>query len=168
MLRITGLSLLLGLLFLLAGLALWPWGSSHGLAPSPHRRRAPRAAVLGGDGAGVTQVLDDVLLGVENHDFTTDIDRMLRILEAVDSPWFGLNFDSGNLAKTSDPYADLKRIAPHTVNAQLKIHIPRDGKKEPADFKRIVDILGEAGYRGYLVLEYEAGDPFNEVPHYLD
>ena len=109
-----------------------------------------------------------VILGVENHDFTTDIDRMLRILEAVDSPWFGLNFDSGNLAKTPDPYADLKRIAPHTVNAQLKIHIPRDGKKEPADFKRIVDILGEAGYRGYLVLEYEAGDPYGEIPKYLD
>ena len=109
-----------------------------------------------------------VILGVENHDFTTDIDRMERILAAVDSPWFGLNFDSGNLAKTSDPYADLKRIAPHTVNAQLKIHIPRDGKSEPADFKRIVDILGEANYRGYLVLEYESGDPFGEIPKYLD
>lgn len=109
-----------------------------------------------------------VILGVENHDFTTDIDRMERILAGVDSPWFGLNFDSGNLARTSDPYADLKRIAPHTVNAQLKIHIPRDGKKEPADFGRLVDILGEAGYRGYLVLEYESGDPFGEIPEYLD
>jgi sugar phosphate isomerase/epimerase len=109
-----------------------------------------------------------VILGVENHDFTTDIDRMERILAAVDSPWFGLNFDSGNLAKTNDPYGDLKRIAPHTVNAQLKIDIPRNGVKEPADFKRIVDILGEANYRGYLVLEYEAGDPFNEIPKYLD
>ena len=46
-------------------------------------------------------------------------------------------------------------------------HIPRDGKKEPADFKRIVDILGEANYRGYLVLEYESGDPFGEIPKYL-
>ncbi len=109
-----------------------------------------------------------IILAVENHDFTTDIDRMERILAGVDSPWFGLNFDSGNLAKTADPYADLKRIAPHTVNAQLKIHIPRDGKNEPADFKRIVDILSEAGYRGYLVLEYQAGDPIGEIPKYLD
>lgn len=109
-----------------------------------------------------------VILGVENHDFTTDIDRMLRILDAVESPWFGLNFDSGNLAKTSDPYADLKRIAPHTVNAQLKIHIPSNGKKEPADFKKIVDILAEANYRGYLVLEYESGKPYEEIPMYLE
>lgn len=108
-----------------------------------------------------------VILGVENHDFTTNIDRMERILAAVDSPWFGLNFDSGNLAETSDPYADLKRIAPHTVNAQIKIDIPRNGTKEPADFNRIVDILGEAGYRGYLVLEYENDQPFDEVPYYL-
>ena len=109
-----------------------------------------------------------VILGVENHDFTTDIDRMERILAAVDSPWFGLNFDSGNLAKTANPYADLKRIAPYAVNAQLKIDIPRNGTKEPADFKRIVDILGEADYRGYLVLEYESDHPFEEVPQYLE
>jgi len=109
-----------------------------------------------------------VILGVENHDFTTDIDRMERILAAVDSPWFGLNFDSGNLAETADPYADLKRIAPYAVNAQLKIDIPRNGTKEPADFQRIVDILGEADYRGYLVLEYESDKPFDEVPVYLD
>ncbi len=109
-----------------------------------------------------------VILGVENHDFTTDIDRMERILAAVDSPWFGLNFDSGNLAPTADPYGDLKRIAPYAVNAQLKIDIPRHGTKEPADFKRIVDILGEADYRGYLVLEYEADDAWNEVPLYLE
>ena len=108
-----------------------------------------------------------VILGLENHDFTTDIDRLERILDAIDSPWFGLNFDSGNLAKTSDPYGDLKRIAPHTVNAQLKIDIPRDGKKEPADFKRIVNILAEANYKGYLVLEYEAEAPKKEIPGYL-
>ena len=108
-----------------------------------------------------------VILGLENHDFTTDIDRMVRIVEAVDSPWFGVNFDSGNLEKTADPYADLKRIAPGTVNAQIKTEIPRNGKKEPADFKRIVDILGEAGFRGTLVLEYEGEDPYGELPKYI-
>ena len=108
-----------------------------------------------------------VILGLENHDFTKDIDRMVRIVGAVDSPWFGVNFDSGNLEKTADPYADLKRIAPGTVNAQIKTDIPVNGKKEPADFKRIVDILGEAGFRGTLVLEYEGEDPYGELPRYV-
>jgi len=88
-----------------------------------------------------------VIVVGDNKCFTAKVECMERILGAVDAPWLGLNWDSGNLATTSDPYGDLKRIAPHTVNAQLKIDIPRNGTKEPADFKRIVNILGEANYR---------------------
>ena len=43
------------------------------------------------------------MLGMENHDFLIDIDRMLPILEAIDSPWFGVNYGSGNIARTSNP-----------------------------------------------------------------
>jgi len=110
-----------------------------------------------------------VMLAMENHDFTTDIDRYLEIIEAVDSPWFGANLDSGNLARTDDPYRELARIAPYTINAQIKVHIPVDGKKQPADMKRLVGILRDAGYRGYLVLEYEdAEDPLTAIPKHLD
>lgn len=110
-----------------------------------------------------------VILAMENHDFTTDIDRFLHIVESVDSPWFGANLDSGNLANTSDPYADLARIAPHAINAQIKVVIPVNGKKEPADLEKLIDILKQAKYRGYVVLEYEeAADPLVEVPRYLD
>lgn len=109
-----------------------------------------------------------VILAMENHDFTTDIDRFMHILESVDSPWFGANLDSGNLANTSDPYADLARIAPHAVNAQIKVVIPVNGKKEPADLEKLIAILKEANYRGYVVLEYEeSSDPLIEVPRYL-
>jgi len=110
-----------------------------------------------------------VMLAMENHDFTTDIDRFLEIIEAVDSPWFGANLDSGNLARTDDPYRELARIAPYTVNAQIKVHIPVNGKKQPADMKRLVDLLRDAGYRGYLVLEYEdAENPLTAIPKHLD
>lgn len=108
-----------------------------------------------------------VILGMENHDFTTHIDRYLEILAAVDSPWLGANLDSGNLANTADPYADLARIAPYTVNAQIKVEIPVNGKREPADYSRLIAILKNAGYRGYVVLEYEAKDPYTEIPRHL-
>lgn len=109
-----------------------------------------------------------VILAMENHDFTTDIDRYLQILESVDSLWFGANLDSGNLAKTSDPYADLARIAPYAVNAQIKVVIPVNGTKIPADFKKLISVLKKAEYRGYVVLEYEENaDPIIEVPKYL-
>lgn len=109
-----------------------------------------------------------VMLAMENHDFTTNIDRFLDIIKAIDSPWFGANLDTGNLAPTPDPYAQLARIAPYAINAQVKVEIPVNGKKEAADMDRIVQVLRKGGYSGHLVLEYEAReDPYTAVPEYL-
>jgi sugar phosphate isomerase/epimerase len=49
---------------------------------------------------------------------------------------------------------------------QIKTEVQRKGmKKEEADLKRLTDILRAAGYRGYVVLEYEAAeDPMQGVP----
>jgi sugar phosphate isomerase/epimerase len=93
---------------------------------------------------------------------------MLKIIAAVDdSPWFGVNFDSGNF-RTDDPYRDLARIAPYAVNAQIKTAVTIDGQKQPADLKRIIDILKAADYRGYVALEYEEReDPFTNIPRHL-
>lgn len=110
-----------------------------------------------------------VILAIENHDFTTRIDPMMKIIKAVKSPWFGVNLDSGNF-HSADPYADLEKIVPYAVNAQIKVEIRPEGKpKEPADLKRVVKILKDGGYSGYVVLEYEAKeDPYKAIPHYLD
>lgn len=109
-----------------------------------------------------------VMLAMENHDFLIDIDRMLPIVEAVDSPWFGVNFDSGNIGPTNDPYKELERIAPYSVNAQIKIEIPVNGKKVHANLERIVNILKSSNYRGYVTLEYEGSeDPYAAIPKHL-
>lgn len=111
-----------------------------------------------------------VFLALENHGgITATPDQMLKIIQAVESsPWFGVNFDSGNFA-TADPYSDLERIAPYAVNAQIKVSIQTTGgKKQPADLKRIVSILRSSGYRGFVAFEYEEDeDPFTAVPRYL-
>ena len=77
--------------------------------------------------------------------------------------------DSGNF-RTEDPYGDLAKIASYAVNAQIKVEIQSaGGEKQPADFERIVKILNDAGYRGYLVLEYEGKqDPLTDIPKYID
>jgi sugar phosphate isomerase/epimerase len=110
-----------------------------------------------------------VFLALENHGGITDTpDHMLRIIDGVkDSPWFGVNLDGGNF-NTDDPYRDLARIAPYTINAQIKVMVTNNGKREQADFARIIGILKDAGYRGYIVLEYEEEKPKEEVPKYLD
>ena len=110
-----------------------------------------------------------VMLAIENHDFAMKIDRLMQIVKAVKSPWFGVNLDSGNF-HSADPYADLMTIAPYSVNAQIKVEIQPAGKpKEPTDLKRVINILKDSGYRGYVVLEYEAAeDPYKAIPRYID
>jgi sugar phosphate isomerase/epimerase len=110
-----------------------------------------------------------VVLALENHGgITATPEQLLSIVRRVDpSPWFGINFDSGNF-RTADPYGDLAKIAPYALNAQVKVAMAPNGQKEPADLPRIVDILRAANYRGYLVLEYEEENPREEIPKYID
>jgi sugar phosphate isomerase/epimerase len=109
-----------------------------------------------------------VYLALENHGgITATADQLLALVKAVKHDWFGVNLDTGNF-RTSDPYADLARIAPYAVNVQVKTEIQTAGKKkEEADLKKLIGILRDAGYRGYVALEYEAAeDPKTAVPRH--
>jgi sugar phosphate isomerase/epimerase len=107
-----------------------------------------------------------IFLGIENHDSIADSGRLLRIIRAVDSPWVGVNLDTGNF-RTDDPYKDIEESVPYAVNVQVKVQMRSQGK--PADLERIGKILRDGGYQGYTVLEYEENDnPFEAVPPVLD
>jgi sugar phosphate isomerase/epimerase len=97
-----------------------------------------------------------VFLGLENHDSIGSADTLLPMVKAVNSPWVGVNLDSGNF-RTADPYKDFAECVPYAVNVQLKveIHAPGGGKKE-ADLKRFTKLLRDGGYQGWVALEYEA------------
>ena len=110
-----------------------------------------------------------VFLALENHGgLTTEVDGMLAIVRGVKSAWFGVNMDTGNF-HTADVYGDLAKIAPYSINVQVKVAIHPAGKpSEPSDFKRLAKILRTAGYRGYIVLEFEAaGDPRVECEKFI-
>jgi len=109
-----------------------------------------------------------IYLALENHGgLTTTPEQMLALVRGVKSDWFGVNLDTGNF-HTADPYADLARLAPYAVNVQLKTEIRRAGQKaEEADLKRLVTMLRDSSYRGYVALEYEAAeDARKAVPRY--
>lgn len=110
-----------------------------------------------------------IWLALENHGGITDTaESMLQVVRGVDADWFGVNFDSGNFRLGEDPYAELAEIAPYAVNAQVKVEMAEGGKKVPADLPRIISILREAGYGGWVALEYEApAPPLEAVPQYL-
>jgi sugar phosphate isomerase/epimerase len=110
-----------------------------------------------------------VFLGLENHGgIVAEPDDLLDIARAVESPWFGINLDTGNF-HTADPYADLARCAPYAVNVQVKVEIQARGQpKGPADLARLVQLVRDSGYQGYVALEYEAPeDPWVAVPPLL-
>lgn len=107
-----------------------------------------------------------IFLGLENHGgIVAEVDGILEIIKAVKSPWLGINLDTGNF-HTTDPYGDLAKIAPYAVNVQVKAEIKKKdaAEKEAADLPRIFKILSEANYQGYVALEYEAKDPWANVP----
>ena len=109
-----------------------------------------------------------VFLALENHGGLTEAaDGILALVRDVKSAWFGVNMDTGNF-HTADVYGDLAKLAPFTLNVQVKVVIqPAGGKKQPTDFARLAKILREAGYRGYIVLEFEeSGDPREECRKY--
>ncbi len=111
-----------------------------------------------------------VMLGLENHGgIVENADGLLAIVQAVKSPWLGVNLDTGNF-HVADPYAELARCVPYAVNVQYKVEISRTpgGPGEPADAARVVNMLRDAGYQGYMTLEYEGQeDPFVAVPRHL-
>ena len=97
-----------------------------------------------------------IFLGLENHDSIGSADTLIPMVKAVNSPWVGINLDSGNF-RTADPYKDFAECVPYALNVQFKVEIG-DGAsgKRPADLKRLTKILRDGGYQGWVALEYEA------------
>lgn len=111
-----------------------------------------------------------IFLGLENHGgIVTEPEDLLEIIQAVNSPWVGINLDTGNF-HTDDPYASLAQCAPYAVNVQIKVEVQRRGRAtEAADLTRLIKILREVNYQGYVALEYEAkADPWVAVPEWLE
>ena len=97
-----------------------------------------------------------VILGLENHGGITDwADRIVEIVRKVDSPWVGVNLDTGNFKR--DSYAQCEKLVPYAVNVQLKVEVrDAEGKEQPSDWPRFLKMLNAGGYKGYVALEYEA------------
>ena len=108
-----------------------------------------------------------IFVGVENHGKLT-ADQVLKIVNGVDSEWFGVNLDTGNFV-SEDPYAEITKCAPFAVNVQVQVKMKNEAneKYEP-DLPRIAKIFTDANYRGNVVMEYEEEKPFENVPAALE
>jgi len=109
-----------------------------------------------------------VILGLENHwGLGLTPEGVLRVVEALDSPWLQVTLDTGNFLE--DPYDRLEQLAPRAVLVQAKTYY---GGGEwytlDLDYPRIAAMLRKHQYRGYISLEFEGKeDPDTAVPKSL-
>lgn len=101
-----------------------------------------------------------VLLALENHwGLGLAPEGLLRIVEAVDSPWLKILMDTGNFLE--DPYDRLEMIAPYTVFVQAKTYYGGGTYYTlDLDYDRIAKILKKHDYKGYVSLEFEGEENY--------
>ena len=112
--------------------------------------------------------LHGIVVGIQNHnDFIKTADQAIEIIKRINSDWFGLILDVGSY-RTGDPYQEIAQSIPYTVNWQLKENLFVNGVEQKTDLNRIMKIIQEKGYRGYIPLEtLGEGDPKVKVPKIL-
>jgi sugar phosphate isomerase/epimerase len=96
-----------------------------------------------------------VLLALENHwGLGSTPEGMIRIQDTVNSPWLGLLLDTGNFLE--NPYDKLKMIAPRANFVQAKTYYGGgEWYSLELDYDRIVKILKDVNYHGYISIEFE-------------
>jgi sugar phosphate isomerase/epimerase len=106
-----------------------------------------------------------VILGLQQHnDFLKTAAETIRVIEAVNSPWFGDILDVGSL-RANDPYEEIEKLVPYAVSWQLKEKVG----DQNTDLKRIKGIIDKVGYRGVLPFEaLGAGDPRDRITGFLE
>ena len=110
-----------------------------------------------------------VTIGLENHwGLGRTAEGVLRIVDAVDSPWLQVTSDTGNFLENS--YEQLEMMAPKTVLIQAKTYYG-GGKwyTLDIDYNRVARIFRDAGYKGYVSVEFEGQeDALTALPKSLE
>jgi sugar phosphate isomerase/epimerase len=96
-----------------------------------------------------------VVLGLENHwGLGLTPEGVIRIVDAVDSPWLQVTVDTGNFLE--DPYQRLEQLAPRAAFVQAKTYYGGGQWYEiDIDYDRVAKMLHRHNYRGWISLEFE-------------
>jgi sugar phosphate isomerase/epimerase len=109
-----------------------------------------------------------VMIALQNHnDFLKTSDHVEQIMKMIDSDWVGLMLDIGSY-HTPDPYADIATNVRHAISWQLKEKVFVNETQVDTDYVKVITIIKQAGYKGYLPLEtLGEGDPEIKVADLL-
>jgi sugar phosphate isomerase/epimerase len=143
-------------------------GSSLMFRNQPHQPQLERLTRMFSDAVKVAEK-SGVRLAVENHiDFNSD--EMLSLITAVDSPFLGINFDTGNFVRLlDDPIKGMEKLAKHVYATHIKDLKPQKGVAADewyffsctpvgdgiVDNLQLARLLARVGYRGFLAVEID-------------
>jgi sugar phosphate isomerase/epimerase len=111
----------------------------------------------------------NIRMAVENHiDFIPE--EMLQLIENVNSPFLGMNFDSGNFLRLlSDPVKGMQKLAKYVLSTHIKDLKPIKGVSVDewyffactpvgdglVDNQALARLLKENAYKGFLAVEID-------------
>lgn len=114
-----------------------------------------------------------IKLAIENHiDYNSD--EILSLIKEVESPNFGVNFDSGNFLRVlDDPVKAMEKLAPYVMATHIKDMLPVKGVsvdewyffscvptgKGLIDNQRIAQLLVDNDYEGFFAVETDTLHP---------
>jgi sugar phosphate isomerase/epimerase len=143
-------------------------GSSLMFRNQPHEPQLERLANMFSKAVKIAAKYG-VRMAVENHiDFTAD--EMLRLLTAVNSPYLGINFDTGNFVRLlDDPIKGMKTLAKYVYATHIKDLKPQKGvgadewyffSSTPVgdgivDNLQLARLLAQVNYSGFLAVEID-------------
>lgn len=123
----------------------------------------------------IARIAEDsgVKVAVENHiDFTSD--EILEMIQVVDSPNFGVNFDTGNFLRLlDDPIKGMEKLAPYVFSTHIKDLVMHPTARPDdwyyfcgvpvgmglVDNMKLAEILSKNNYQGFLAVEIDAPAP---------
>jgi sugar phosphate isomerase/epimerase len=110
---------------------------------------------------------NDVNIIVENHGGLSSNGKWLSgVINMVDNPRCGTLPDFGNFylgrwgnKEWYDRYLGVAELMPYAKAVSAKSHsFNADGTEKETDFKKMMKIVLDAGYRGYVGIEYEGSE----------
>lgn len=110
----------------------------------------------------------DIGVIVENHGgLSSNAAWLAVVIERVGMPNCGTLPDFGNFnitrgenAETFDRYQGVQAMMPYAKAVSAKMHqFDESGNEVHTDYKRMMKIVTDAGYNGYVGIEWEGSDP---------
>lgn len=120
-----------------------------------------------------------IVVGLHNHNhgcIPATGDQVIRLLDTVDNPYYSHILDTGQYRGSpgasfgergqEDPqwnfYGSIETSAPRAVHVRAKIYRIASGKEAWLDYERIMPIIKNVGFNGWMSIVYEGQDELDE------